>query len=62
MEQPRERLPGLGPNKLLEIKNMVFGLATAPKQWWACSQQYFCQSRVDPCLFILPDAETKPEG
>ena len=35
MAQPREGLPGLHPKQLIKILKGVFGLATAPRQWWA---------------------------
>ncbi|CAK0847915.1 unnamed protein product [Prorocentrum cordatum] len=35
MAQPREGLPGLNPKQLIKILKGVFGLATAPRQWWA---------------------------
>ncbi|CAK0843154.1 unnamed protein product, partial [Prorocentrum cordatum] len=35
MAQPREGLLGLNPKQLIKILRGVFGLATAPRQWWA---------------------------
>ncbi|CAK0871378.1 unnamed protein product [Prorocentrum cordatum] len=35
MAQPREGLPGLHPKQLIKILKGVFGLAIAPRQWWA---------------------------
>ena len=35
MAQPREGLPGLHIKQLIKILKGVFGLATAPRQWWA---------------------------
>ena len=32
--QPKEGLPGLEPHTLIKILKGVFGLATAPRQWW----------------------------
>eukprot|EP00959_Pyramimonas_sp_CCMP1952_P164203 3432984-Pyramimonas_sp.AAC.1 len=35
MEQPPQSLPGLQPGQVLRIVKGIFGLATAPRQWWA---------------------------
>eukprot|EP00959_Pyramimonas_sp_CCMP1952_P430568 9017837-Pyramimonas_sp.AAC.1 len=35
MEQPPQGLPGLQPGQVLRIVKGIFGLATAPRQWWA---------------------------
>ncbi|CAK0869680.1 unnamed protein product [Prorocentrum cordatum] len=39
--QPREGLPGLNPKQLIKILKGVFGLATAPRPWWAKLKRTF---------------------
>eukprot|EP00959_Pyramimonas_sp_CCMP1952_P359844 7534692-Pyramimonas_sp.AAC.1 len=67
MEQPPQGLPGLQPGQVLRTAKGIFGLATAPQQWWATLKKallkvelvskdghklHLVQSLVDPALFV----------
>ncbi|CAK0819108.1 unnamed protein product [Prorocentrum cordatum] len=67
MEQPPQGLPGLQPGQVLRIVKGIFGLATAPRQWWATLKNallkvelvskdghkfHLVHGLVDPALFV----------
>eukprot|EP00972_Heterocapsa_arctica_P010366 1524040-Heterocapsa_arctica.AAC.1 len=39
MQRPPEGLHGMRPGQLIQILKGVFGLATAPRQWWTTSSK-----------------------
>lgn len=53
---PREGIPGIPPQSLIEMTKCVYGLMDAPRQWWKCFTTFLCslglkQSQLDPCIF-----------
>ncbi|CAK0887145.1 unnamed protein product [Prorocentrum cordatum] len=63
MAQPREGLPGLNPKQLIKILKGVFGLATAPRQWWAKLKRTLLaveEKLSDNCVFRLHQHSLDP--
>ncbi|CAK0836030.1 unnamed protein product [Prorocentrum cordatum] len=61
--QPREGLPGLNPKQLIKILKGVFGLATAPRQWWAKLKRTLLaveEKLSDNCVFRLHQHSLDP--
>ena len=47
MAQPREGLPGVRQGSLVRILKGVFGLATAPRHWWAKLRRLLLEVRIE---------------
>jgi hypothetical protein len=60
---PREGIPGIERNAVIELRKCVYGLMDAPRKWWESLARTLTQtlslkqSELDPCLFYWYDPE-----
>ena len=69
LEPPEEmrKMLGLKDSEVCRLLKGAYGLAAAPLLWFkefrtGLMRLGFIQSPFDPCLFVLPDVDGKPQG
>ena len=64
---PKDGIPGLSPDDVIELRKPVYGLVDAPKLWWdsltrTLTDLNMVQSQLDKCMFYYRDGNGRLLG